>query len=180
MKNNKILVTGALGRLGSAVTKSLRDVYGAESVIASDIKMPSDRYIVKGPYERINVLSTSVLSSAMKEHDISAVYHLAAIHPTDAAISPLSAWELEVTGLMNVLEVAVECKVSKVFWPTNSANDLLTVAGIAKLAGEHWCRYYRLRYNLDVRTLRMQRDESCDVSVAEILDLMGVAGVESN
>lgn len=177
MKSKKILVTGALGRLGSAVTESLREIYGSENVIASDIRISSDRYIVKGPYLRINVLSSSVLSSVIHEHDISEVYHLAAIHPTDAAISPLSAWELEVKGLMNMLEAAVECKVSKVFWPTNAANDLLTVAGIAKLAGEHWCRYYRERYKLDVRTLRLQRDESCDGCVAEILNVMEVVGV---
>ena len=112
-----------------------------------------------------------------KEHHFTQVYHLSAVHPTDAAINPMLVWDLEIKGLMNILEIATENKVSKVFWPGILNSDELSVAGISKLAGEHWCRYYTNRYHLDVRTMRLPCNQNTVATVADILRLMEVSPV---
>jgi nucleoside-diphosphate-sugar epimerase len=173
--NHKILVTGSHGCFGTAITVALRKIYGNQQVIASDLYFPTGGILRDGPYERINVLNPTYLAAILQENNVAEIYHMAAIHPTDAAINPMSEWDLEVKGLMNILQTAAEHNVKKVFWPANAEVDLLTISGIAKLAGEHWCRYYKHRYNLDVRTMKIAGDTQ--KAIEDILKLMEVTGV---
>lgn len=169
--SEKILVIGANGQIGTELVMALRNIHGAETVIASDINSPT--YAMRGssgPFELINVLDKDNLHHIFDKHRPTQVYLLAAILSAVGEQKPKMAWDLNMTGLLHVLDFAVEFKVSKVFWPSSIAvfgphspqhntpqycvMDPNTVYGFSKLAGERWCEYYFNKYGLDVRSIR--------------------------
>jgi len=166
----KILVIGAGGQLGTELTKVLADRYGNEAIIATDFQeavRPKFNYCT---FLTLNVLNKTELENIVKNEGISQIYHLAAILSAAGEKNPLQAWDLNMGGLLNVLEVAREFTIEKVFWPSsiavfgphsdkdqtpqNAFKDPNTIYGISKLAGEHWCEYYFNKYGVDVRSVR--------------------------
>lgn len=166
----KILVIGANGQIGTELVLNLRNIYGVDAVIASDIRHSEHPLIKDGPFTLLNVLDKSTLESVFKIHNPTQIYLLAAILSATGEKHPQMAWDLNMTGLLNVLDLAVQYKTQKVFWPSSIAvfgphsprentpqfcvMDPNTVYGFSKLAGERWCEYYYLKYGLDVRSVR--------------------------
>ena len=166
----KILVIGANGQIGTELVNALRNIYGAEQVIASDINDPAYAIRNTGPFEFVNVLDKDNLHHIFQKHQPTQVYLLAAILSAVGEQRPKMAWDLNMTGLIHVVDFAVEFKVSKVFWPSSIAvfgphspqfdtpqycvMDPNTVYGFSKLAGERWCEYYYTKHGLDVRSIR--------------------------
>lgn len=165
-----ILITGACGQLGTELTTELREIYGGSNVIATDITDPSPKWSDDaGPFEYLDVLNKEKLEQLVDEHQVTQIYHLAALLSAKAEKQPQFGWKLNTQGLLNVLDLAKE-KDLKVYWPSsiavfgdNSPKDNTpqltimdpdTVYGISKLAGERWCDYYHKNYGVDVRSLR--------------------------
>jgi len=171
MDTGKILVIGASGQIGIELVATLRAKYGTHQVIASDIRNPQHgSSLFEGPWEMLNVLNEEQLQSTVKQHDIKTIFHLAAMLSALGEQHPDRAWDLNMNGLFNVLDLAKEGLINKIFWPssiavfgpstpkTNTPQDALceptTVYGISKLAGERWCEYYHNKYGVDVRSIR--------------------------
>ncbi|MBB5396673.1 NAD-dependent epimerase/dehydratase family protein [Mucilaginibacter sp. AK015] len=156
-----ILVIGACGQLGSELTRALRKKHGWKNVIAADIHPATDTSQRDGLYLQLDVLNKKKLAYIVAHRGIKHIYHLAAVLSATAEQNPARAWEINMQGLLNVLEVAKDHKVQQLFWPSSIAVfdkhcDIKpsTVYGISKAAGENWCQYYFERYGLDVRSLR--------------------------
>ncbi len=170
MKKDKILVIGACGQIGVELTLALRKIYGAENVLASDLREQNELLKGTGPYVSIDVMKKDALQLQVIRQGITQIYHLAAILSATGERSPLIAWNLNMQGLLNVLEIAREEKLDKVYWPSSIAVfgnsspkqncpqqtiiEPSTVYGISKYAGEFWCNYFFMRYGVDVRSLR--------------------------
>jgi nucleoside-diphosphate-sugar epimerase len=168
--SEKILVIGANGQIGTELVNALRAIHGAAQVIASDINNPAYAIRNSGPFEFVNVLDKDNLHHVFDKHKPTQVYLLAAILSAVGEQKPKMAWDLNMTGLIHVLDFAVEFKVAKVFWPSSIAvfgphspqfntpqycvMDPNTVYGFSKLAGERWCEYYNTKHGLDIRSLR--------------------------
>ena len=166
----KILVIGAGGQLGTELTKVLAEKHGNESIIATDFQENARSKFVYCGFQTLNVLNKTELENIVKTEEVSQIYHLAAILSAAGEKNPLQAWDLNMGGLLNVLEVAREYKIEKVFWPSsiavfgpssekdntpqNAFKDPNTIYGISKLSGEHWCEYYFNKYGVDVRSVR--------------------------
>jgi len=166
---SRILVTGACGQLGSELTVELRNIHGVENVIASDIRKPNDQ-IAGGPFEQLDVMDKTRLEQLVDKHDVSVIYHLAALLSANAEKNIDLAWKLNMDGLLNVLNVAKEKNLERIFWPSsiavfgpdaqkertpqNTPTNPTTVYGITKVAGEQWCAYYHKKFGVDVRSLR--------------------------
>ncbi|SDE55355.1 Nucleoside-diphosphate-sugar epimerase [Mucilaginibacter pineti] len=166
----KIIVIGANGQIGTELVMALRGIHGAENVIASDINDPAYAIRNSGPFELINVLDKDNLHHIFDKHRPTQVYLLAAILSAVGEQKPKMAWDLNMTGLLHILDFAVEFKTAKVFWPSSIAvfgphspqfntpqycvMDPNTVYGFSKLAGERWCEYYHAKYGVDVRSIR--------------------------
>src|ERR1700761_2793478 len=168
--SEKLLVIGANGQIGTELVTALRAKYGAEQVIASDINSAAYAIRNTGPFEFVNVLDKDNLHHIFQKHQPTQVYLLTAILSAVGEQKPRMAWDLNMTGLIQILDFAVEFKVSKVFWPSSIAvfgpnspayntpqycvMDPNTVYGFSKLAGERWCEYYFEKHGLDVRSIR--------------------------
>jgi nucleoside-diphosphate-sugar epimerase len=168
--SEKILVIGANGQIGTELVIALRNLHGAEQVIASDINNPAYAIRNSGPFEFANVLDKDTLQHLFQKHQPTQVYLLAAMLSATGEQRPKMAWDLNMNGLLHVLDLAVEFKTAKVFWPSSIAvfgpnspkqntpqycvMDPNTVYGFSKLAGERWCEYYHTKYGLDVRSIR--------------------------
>jgi nucleoside-diphosphate-sugar epimerase len=166
----KILVIGCSGQIGSELTLELRKRYGNENVIATDIRPAPPEITGSGRFEILDVLDISKLQLILEHEKVTQVYHLAAILSGNAEKRPLASWDINMRSLMNVLELARELKLKKVFWPSSIAvfgpttprqntpqNTIMepnTVYGISKLAGERWIEYYNHKYGVDTRSLR--------------------------
>jgi nucleoside-diphosphate-sugar epimerase len=166
----KILVTGALGQIGSELTLHLRNIYGNDNVVISDIK-PSvpEGALQNGPYEVIDVVQPDQIFAAVKKHKVNQIVHLAAILSAVGEAKPTLAWNINMGGLFNVLEVAREANCA-VFTPSSIAafgpstpkdktpQDTLqrptTMYGVTKVAGENLSDYYFLKYGVDTRGVR--------------------------
>ena len=167
MKTDKILIIGANGQIGSVLTETLREHYGTDSVIASDIREKEES---TGPFELINVLDKDRLNEVVDQYGITQIYHLAAILSAKGELNPLGTWDINMNGLFNILELAREKSIDKVFYPSSIAvfgpttppnqtpQDTVltptTVYGMSKVAGEYWTNYYYLKYGVDVRSVR--------------------------
>jgi len=164
----KILITGALGQLGTDLLEGLIQRYGPEHIIATDLK-PANRDLGV-VFEELDVLDGDQLGQVINRHKVNQIYHLAAILSARAENNPLMAWDINMTGLFNVLEAARIFDLQKLFWPSSIAMfgpdtpkdqtpqktiaNPNTIYGIQKLAGERWCEYYHQRYGLDIRSVR--------------------------
>lgn len=163
----QLLITGALGQIGSELTPELRRLYGKESVIASDVKLPSTD---EGPFEILDITNRVKLEEIVKEYDIEAVIHLAAILSASGELNPQLAWRVNMGGLFNILEVARIYSLKQVFNPSSIAvfgsstpkdftpqetmMNPTTIYGISKLSGEFLGNYYFNKYGVDVRGIR--------------------------
>ncbi|WMN11903.1 NAD-dependent epimerase/dehydratase family protein [Marivirga salinae] len=170
METNTILVIGANGQLGTELTAELRAIYGSTNVIATDIQNPKKEPLPNEPFEQLDVMNAEKLNKIVEQYKVTEIYMLAAILSAKGEQNPIFAWDLNMQSLLNVLEVAREKKLSKVYWPSsiavfgpkspvdNTPQDCVmdpnTVYGISKLAGERWCAYYNEKYGVDVRSLR--------------------------
>ena len=166
----KILVTGALGQIGSELTAYLRKLYGAENVVASDIRMLKDSDVVEnGIYELVNVENASEIANIVKKYNIDTIIHLAALLSATGEKDPVKAWNVNMGGLFNVLEVAREmnCAVftpssiaafgpnsKKVKTPQDDIQRPTTIYGVTKVSGELLCDYYHRRFGVDTRGVR--------------------------
>ena len=167
MHKDKILVIGAGGQIGSVLTDALRQSFGTDAVVATDLRpLPTQN----GPTAVLNALDAAALAELVTQHGITQIYHLAAILSATGEKDPMWAWNINMGSLFNVLEVAREKKLDKVYYPSSIAvfgreaahtdtpqfEFLIpeTVYGISKTAGENWANYYFRRYGLDVRSLR--------------------------
>ena len=166
----KILVIGCSGQIGSELTLELRRIYGNGNVIATDIRSPNKEVLDSGPFDNLDVLDAPRLHGIVTRYKITQIYHLAAILSGNAEKKPLGSWDINMRSLMNVLELARELKLRKIFWPSSIAvfgpttprtdtpqytiMEPNTVYGISKLAGERWIEYYFHKYKVDTRSLR--------------------------
>lgn len=169
MQDN-ILVIGASGQIGSELVLELRKEFGLNKVIASDIIPSSEEIMSSGPFEKLDVTDSSKLLEIVKKHKITQIYLLAAILSANAESKIEMAWDLNMSSLFNVLNLAKEKIVKKIFWPSSIAvfgpntikdntpqfaiTEPNTVYGISKLAGERWCEYYHNKFQVDVVSLR--------------------------
>jgi nucleoside-diphosphate-sugar epimerase len=167
----RFLVTGAVGQVGADLTPALRLRFGAENVVAAGHRtLPADTLRAAGPYETIDVTDRAALETVVRKHRIDAICHLSTLLSADGEKTPDLAWAVNVGGLKNVLDVAVQNALAQVFWPSSIAvfgsttprdrtpqRTVLepnTMYGVNKLAGEALCNYYHHRYKLDVRSIR--------------------------
>ena len=167
---SKILIIGSSGQIGTELVLRLREIYGNDQVVASDIRKGNYEVMESGPFAFLDVTHKEDIVEVIEQHGIREVYLMVAILSVIAEQNPKKAWDLNMTALFNVLDLAREGKIEKVFWPssiavfgpdtpkTNTPQDTIikpsTVYGISKLAGENWCAYYRHKYGVDVRSLR--------------------------
>lgn len=168
MPLDRVLIIGANGQIGSELSLALKDIYGAENVILSDIRhndAPNH-----SPFEELNVLDPMKLSQIIDTYKVTQIYHLAAVLSASGEQDPLFAWQINMDGTLNVFEVAREKNVKKIFFPSTIAvfgndtpktqtpqNTIMnpgTVYGISKLTCEKWCQYYFNKYQMDIRSLR--------------------------
>ena len=170
MAKEKILVIGASGQIGVELTLALRKIYGNASVVASDLREENELLKGTGPYVSLDVMNREMLHVQVIRQNITQIYLLAAILSATGEKNPNLAWHLNMQGLLNVLEVAKEEKLQKIYWPSSIAVfgptspkkncpqqtiiEPITVYGISKYAGEFWCNYYHHRFGVDVRSLR--------------------------
>jgi nucleoside-diphosphate-sugar epimerase len=170
MIKEKILVIGACGQIGVELTLELRRLYGGANVIASDLREENDLLKGTGPYVSLDVMHKEMLHVQVIRQNITQIYLLAAILSATGEKNPNLAWNLNMQSLLNVLDIAKEEKLTKVFWPSSIAVfgptspkkncpqqtviETITVYGISKYAGEFWCNYYCHRYGVDVRSIR--------------------------
>lgn len=166
----KVLVIGAGGQLGVELTLALREKFGKDNVIASDIREPHVLLAESGPFIQLDVMNSNAVAAVVKKESITQIYLLAAILSATGEKNPLWAWDINMKSLMNVLDICVEHKVAKLYWPSSIAVfgnttpkddtpqktiiEPTTVYGISKYAGELWCQYYFEKYGLDVRSMR--------------------------
>jgi nucleoside-diphosphate-sugar epimerase len=167
----RILVTGATGQIGSELTLELRKKYGGDNVVAAGHKRkPSEKLLESGPFEYVDTTSKENIEEVVEKYDVDTIYHLAAVLSASGEENPQLAWNVNINGLYNVLEVAREYDLVRIFWPSsiavfgpeaprvNTPQDTIliprTIYGVTKVAGELLCNYYFTRYGLDVRSVR--------------------------
>jgi len=165
-KSKKIMVTGASGQIGSELIPILREKYGDDNVLATDIIKKDNM----GIFEIVNVVKKESIEMAVKKHNIDTIYHLAAILSAKGEENPALAWDVNINGTYNILEVARENQINKVFIPSsiaafgpetprdNTPQETIlrpkTMYGLTKVAGELLADYYVKKFNLDVRGCR--------------------------
>lgn len=168
--STKILIIGACGQIGTELTNALREKYGVNNVIASDIRKLNNDVVNDGLFEVINALDYNQIQHIIEKYKITDVYLMAALLSATAEKNPAFAWDLNMNSLFHVLNLAKAGLIKKVFWPSSIAvfgpttprentpqttvMEPSTVYGISKLAGERWCEYYHKQYGVDVRSIR--------------------------
>lgn len=169
MQNN-ILIIGACGQIGTELTYALRETHGDDKVIASDIREGNEALMNSGPFELLDATDYDAMEEVIAYYEIDEVYLMAAMLSATAEKFPMRAWNLNMNSLFNVLNLARQKKLSKVFWPssiavfgsntptTNTPQHTImepsTVYGISKQSGERWCEYYYNKFGVDVRSIR--------------------------
>ena len=170
MNDTKILIIGACGQIGSELTLKLRELYGTDNVIASDIRKGEQDVFYTGPFEIVDATSYQQIETLVDKYKVDEVYLMAALLSATAEKNPALAWDLNMNSLFHVLNLAKEGKIKKIFWPSSIAvfgpttpkqntpqytvMEPSTVYGISKQAGERWCEYYFNKYGVDVRSIR--------------------------
>lgn len=165
-----ILVLGASGQIGTELTQKLREVYGNNNIIASDIREGSSEMMNSGPFEIIDATCKETILGVVKKYEVNQIYLLAAMLSATAEQHPQKAWNLNMNSLLAVLDIAKAKHIQQVYWPSSIAvfgpstpknntpqqtiMEPSTVYGISKLSGEFWCNYYHQKYGVDVRSLR--------------------------
>ncbi len=163
-----ILVLGSSGQIGTELVEALREKYGNDHVVASDLRKPNGEQ--SGPFEQLDAMNREQLEAVVSKYQITQVYHLVAMLSATAEKVPMKGWDLNMQSLFHTLEMAREKKINKLFWPSSIAAfgpttpkedtpqytvmDPGTVYGISKLSGELWCDYYHKKYGVDVRSIR--------------------------
>lgn len=166
----KILVTGAVGQIGSELTMYLREKYGNENVVAIGHRTkPSEKLLNSGAFEFIKIEDINEVKNVIKKYNIGTIYHLAAILSAIGEKNPQLAWDVNINGLYNILEVSREYKCSLfvpssigAFGPSTPADNTpqdtiqrpTSMYGVTKVAGELLCDYYYTRFNVDTRGVR--------------------------
>ncbi len=164
----RALVIGANGQIGSELVNALAELYGEDNVIAADLVAP--RRPLPVTFEAVDALNLPELQSVVARHAIDEVYQLAAVLSAKGETAPLATWNLNMNALINVLELARERRIARIFWPSSIAAfgphsvasntpqltvmDPQTIYGVSKLAGERLCDYYHQRFEVDVRSMR--------------------------
>lgn len=164
--STKVLVTGALGQLGSELVEALQKEFGIDNVIATDIRKGSE----KGTFELLDVMDKSAIEKMVLKYGITQIYHLAAMLSATGEQMPSKAWKLNMNSLVSILELAEKHKLDRIYWPSSIAvfgpnspkkhtpqeciMDPNTVYGISKLAGERLCAYTHEKFGVDVRSIR--------------------------
>ena len=165
-----ILILGACGQIGTELTHALREIHGADYVVASDIRESNEDILGAGPFELLDATDNKAIEDVVMHYEVEEIYLMAAMLSATAEKFPDRAWNLNMDSLFNVLNLAKEGKINKIFWPSSIAvfgrhtpgdstpqrtvMDPSTVYGISKLAGERWCSYYHNKYGVDVRSVR--------------------------
>lgn len=168
--SDTILIIGACGQIGTELTQKLRETYGDSHVIASDIREGNDEMMKSGPFEILDATDKEGILKVVQKYKVTQVYLMAAMLSATGEKFPHKAWELNMTSLLAVLDLAKEKHIKQVYWPSSIASfgptspkintpqqtvmEPTTVYGISKLAGEHWCNYYHEKYGVDVRSIR--------------------------
>jgi len=168
--NPKNLIIGACGQIGTELTKKLRQEYGNENVIASDIRKLNIDIVNEGIFEVVNALDFNQIEHLVEQYQITDIYLMAALLSATAEKNPAFAWDLNMNSLFHVLNLAKAKKIQKIFWPSSIAvfgpttpryntpqytiMEPTTVYGISKQTGERWCEYYHNVYGVDVRSIR--------------------------
>ncbi|OWP85010.1 NAD-dependent epimerase [Flavobacterium davisii] len=168
--DTKILIIGACGQIGTELTQKLRQLYGVENVIASDIRKLNIDVVNDGVFEVVNALDYNQIEFLVEKYKITDVYLMAALLSATAEKNPAFAWDLNMNSLFHVLNLAKAGKIKKIYWPSSIAvfgpttprentpqytiMEPSTVYGISKQTGERWCEYYHKQYGVDVRSLR--------------------------
>jgi nucleoside-diphosphate-sugar epimerase len=167
----RIMVTGAVGQIGSELTMALREKFGADNVLATGHKtQPTKQLLESGPFEFINVAKRETIEAAVKKHNIDTIYHMSAILSAVGEKNPRLCWDVNMNGTYNILETAREHEMARVFVPSSIAvfgpetprdktpQDTIlkpkTMYGVTKVAAELLCDYYVRRFNVDVRGCR--------------------------
>ncbi|HPF09855.1 MAG TPA: NAD-dependent epimerase/dehydratase family protein [Flavobacteriaceae bacterium] len=166
----RILIIGACGQIGTELTARLRQLYPSHKVIASDIREGDEALMQSGPFEILDATDYSAIEDVVIRHEITEVYLMAAMLSATGEKFPMKAWHLNMNSLFNVLNLAKDGKIDKVFWPSSIAvfgpstpkrqtpqqtiMEPSTVYGISKQTGERWCEYYFQKYGVDVRSVR--------------------------
>jgi nucleoside-diphosphate-sugar epimerase len=166
----RILIIGASGQIGTELTAYLRKEYGSHKVIASDIVEGEAEMMAGGPFEILDAMDYDAVQDVVIRYEITDVYLMAAMLSATAEKFPMKAWNLNMNSLFNVLNLARDNKIEKIFWPSSIAvfgpttpkketpqrtvMEPSTVYGISKQTGERWCEYYHKKYGVDVRSIR--------------------------
>ncbi|MEC7858365.1 MAG: NAD-dependent epimerase/dehydratase family protein [Bacteroidota bacterium] len=164
---SRILIIGSEGQLGSELSTFLKKEKNIDDIILSDIKDNSSSDLT---YKKLNALNFKKLESLVEDYKIDEIYHLAAILSAKGEQDPMLTWNLNMNSLFNVLDLAKNKTIKKVFWPSSisvfgkntpkintnqfSIKEPNTVYGISKLSGERWCEYYNIKYGTDIRSVR--------------------------
>ena len=165
-----ILIIGACGQIGTELTIKLREIYGNDNVIASDIRKGDNPVFESGPFELVDAMNKEAVEKIVDKYQVDEVYLMAALLSATAEKNPAFAWDLNMNSLFHVLNLAKEGKIKKIFWPSSIAvfgpttpkqdtpqytvMEPSTVYGISKQAGERWCEYYHNKFGVDVRSIR--------------------------
>jgi len=167
----KIMVTGAVGQIGSELTIALRKRYGSDNVLATGHRTkPSTDFLESGPFEFIDVTKRETIEEVVKKYNIDTIYHLSAILSAVGEKNPHLAWDVNMNGTYNILESAIEHEMTRIFIPSsiaafgpetplnNTPQETIlrpkTMYGVTKVAGELLCDYYIKRFGVDIRGCR--------------------------
>ena len=166
----RILIIGSSGQIGTELVIELRNIYGNDNVIASDIRLSSIEVMESGPFEKLNIMDEKLLRNIVKKYKITQVYLLAALLSANAEKNIELGWSLNMRSHSHVLDLAKDGLIKKIFWPSSIAvfgptspmentpqytvMEPNTVYGITKQAGERWNEYYFNKFGVDVRSIR--------------------------